>query len=195
MNEQFLTLKEVAEILRVSVIHVQNLIHQGKLRGYKFGNERAMRVQVVDLQQFIGGCGVVDTELMKKGSIFHMKVLETMVEGKMTHEAALEFLKGGDPEGYQAHEYFQRHKYDKSAPDIRNLRFDNPSAPTASGQVAAGNGLDFESAVIQIMERENCRECEAVRLLMQTDEGKKLFERHWAEIEQGARERSHVYFK
>jgi len=197
MNIEFLTLKQVAEILKVTPVHVQNLIHGGKLKGYKFGSGRGMRVQMADLIDFIGGSQVIDKELMRKGGDFHLKILESMVEGKMTREAAINLHKGGDPEGCQAHEYFQQHKFDKpSVSAAGNPRFDNPvSGSGAAGGGSVAGGLNFEQAVTQIMAQEHCRECEAVRLLMQSPEGQALFEKHWSEIEQGAKERSNVYFK
>lgn len=191
MDNEFLTLKEIAKILKVSPVHVQNLIHSGKLKGYKFGGARGMRVQVVDLKNYIGDCQVLDPAKMKKGSEFHMKLLEILGEGRMGKEQALEFLKVEDLEGFKSHEYFQQHKFDK--PDVGNLRFDTPSS-TGSGAAASvpsAGGGDYEAAVEQIMQQKGCREGEAVRLLMDTPEGQALFQKHWAEVEESARRRAH----
>jgi excisionase family DNA binding protein len=190
MLDKFLTTKEVSEALQITHVHLMHIINTGKLKAYRLGDVRAVRIKQSDLEIFMNQA-VINRELMKKGEEFHLRLLETMVDGKMSGEAALEFLKGGDPEGYQAHEYFQAHKFDKpSAPDIGNLRFDSPTYAASRANVSAGG--DFESEVDRIMKREDCRECEAVRLLMQSPEGQKLFEKHWSEVEEAARRRNNA---
>jgi len=187
MNTEFLTLKEVAEILKVTPVHVQNLIHSGKLKGYKFGNGRGMRVQMTDLIDYVGGCKVISQEQIDMATNYHERAMNRATANKINIMQAVEELRAEDPQGYKV--FMNLTGIGRVTGG--ELRFDNPSCAIASGTVAPsvpGAGGDFEAAVDRIMKRENCKECEAVQILLADPQGKILFEKYWS----AAMERSYA---
>lgn len=57
MDEQPLTVAEVAERLRVRPDTVRRYLREGRLRGRKFGNRGGYRVEPEELRRFLGSEG------------------------------------------------------------------------------------------------------------------------------------------
>jgi excisionase family DNA binding protein len=137
MNIEFLTLKEVAEILKVTPVHVQNLIHSGKLKGFKFENGRAMRVQMVYLVDYIGGSQVVTQEQVDMATNYYERAMDRATTKKITILQAVEELRAEDPSGYKIFMDLSLRGIQKS-----DLRFDNP---VSESRAAAESMKRFKS--------------------------------------------------
>ena len=51
MNEEFLSVKEIAEKLRISKMFIHRAIRKGELKAYRLGNK--FRIKVEDLENFL----------------------------------------------------------------------------------------------------------------------------------------------
>jgi len=181
MEENFISVHEVSEVLSISVKAVNALIKSGELAGYQFGRE--IRVKEEDLQQFIMRSKVqMNQQIIDKANDFKLKCLEMEVAGKAgSIEEAAEILEASDPSGYNALKHWEAHKHDK------------PGVVTGFVGGSAGSGSNYEQMVETVRQQRGCRESEAVRVVMSTPEGKQAFESYWQGIEQAARERAYTY--
>lgn len=51
MNEEFLSVKEIAERLKISKMFIHRAIRKGELKAYRLGNK--FRIKVEDLENFL----------------------------------------------------------------------------------------------------------------------------------------------
>jgi excisionase family DNA binding protein len=56
-NDPFLTVPEVAEVLRLSIYHTRELIRSGELEAHKFGH-RTVRVKQSVLDAYVDGSAI-----------------------------------------------------------------------------------------------------------------------------------------
>jgi excisionase family DNA binding protein len=71
----FLTVKQVAERLQVSLGTVYGAVDRGELKAHRFGRRTALRISEQSLLEYIDGCAENEPEPEKPtGSYRHLKI-------------------------------------------------------------------------------------------------------------------------
>jgi len=68
---RFFTVKEVAELLRVSLGTIYGAIDRGELKAHRFGRRTACRISEDSLREFVESCAEAEPKLVPKSTGMH----------------------------------------------------------------------------------------------------------------------------